>query len=80
MSLREFCTCPKCHAVWTHLETGDIDSDWRWAEEHYLPATKCPECGLTTAGLTSQERRQWKHVWRDEYRRVVEDGNIEVDR
>ena len=69
MALREYCTCPGCHTVWEHKETGNLKADWQWARQHYQPAYTCGECGLTTEALT---KPTWKQTFRDEYRRLAE--------
>ena len=69
IELRQYCTCPGCHVVWTHKETGNVDADWQWAKPHYQSAYLCPECGLITEALV---KPTWKQTWHDEYRQLVE--------
>jgi len=69
MALREYCTCPGCHTVWEHKETGDLQADWRWATAHYRGAYTCQQCGLTTEQIPNPS---WRELWRGVTRRVVE--------
>lgn len=69
MTLREYCTCPGCHTVWEHKETGDLKADWQWAKMRYQPAYTCGECGLTTEAIPKPTF--WQDM-RGEYRRLAE--------
>ena len=69
MTLREFCTCPVCHVVWTHKETRDIKQDWHWARLHYQAPFRCTECGWTTEAIPRPTFRQF---FRGEVRQLVE--------
>lgn len=66
-SLREFCTCPGCRAVWTHMETGNLRKDWQWASANYRSDVQCMECGLVTEAIPKttiwqQMRSQWRRT------------------
>ena len=69
MALREYCTCPQCHTVWAHKETGDLRQDWQWAKTHYHRAYTCDECGLMTQAIPKPTF--WQDM-RNEYRELVE--------
>ncbi len=67
--IRDFCTCPGCQAVWTHMETGQFKADREWARAQYSGETQCMECGLVTEAIPKQTFRQ---SMRGEYRRTVD--------
>lgn len=69
ISLREYCTCPGCQAVWTHMETGNLRADQRWVVENYQRETQCMECGLITEAIPKQSL--WQTI-RGEWRRTVD--------
>jgi len=69
ISLREFCTCPGCRAVWTHMETGNLWEDEKWARGNYGRETQCMECGLITEAIPKPSFWQ---AMRSEYRRTVD--------
>lgn len=69
LPLREFCTCPGCRAVWTHMETGNLSADEKWARENYSRETQCMECGLVTEAIPG--RTLWQTL-RGYYRRTVD--------
>jgi len=68
-TLREYCTCPECKVVWTHLESGNWKADWAYARENYSRETQCMECGLITEAIPKQTFRE---SLRGEYRRTVD--------
>lgn len=68
-TLREYCTCPGCQVVWTHLESGNWKADWAYAKRNYAQETQCMECGLVTEAIPKPTFRQGL---RGEYRRTVD--------
>jgi hypothetical protein len=68
-TVREFCTCPGCKAVWTHMETGNIVADEKWARATYKGETQCMECGLITEAIPRPSL--WQSL-RGFYRRTVD--------
>ena len=77
ISLREFCTCPGCRVVWTHMETGNLSSDEKWARARYTGKTQCIECDLVTEAIP--KTTFWQEL-RSEYRRTVDHQSHEEER
>lgn len=69
MPIREYCTCPGCRMVWSHLETGHVRADAKWATERYYRAYTCENCGLTSEQIPNLT--MWLRM-RNTYRRIVE--------
>ena len=69
LPLREYCTCPGCNVVWTHLESSDQKADWAYAKKHYSQEVQCMECGLVTESIPKQSL--WQTI-RGEWRRTVD--------
>ena len=75
-SLREYCTCPNCRAVWLHTETGNLRKDWQYASANYSQEVQCMECGMITEAIPKPTI--WQQM-RSQRRRTVDHPLVPPD-
>lgn len=71
--MRDLCTCPRCHVVWTHYEhepgKRDQQATMDWLQARYT-TYQCPECGTWSTILPKRTFRDW---WANRWRQTIED-------